>query len=220
MTKREEGGFTITELTISVTIAGFLAAILFIVTFYYYANVIQSEVSTEMALGSQSILAQMTDDIRLADAIASTNLLADANQPGGGWATNDPSNILIIESPAVTSARDIIFDPDTGFPYRNEYIYFTSGNNMYKRVLANTAATGNTAVTTCPTALATPSCPPDRLLSNLVSNVSFTFYDSSNVTTADASQARSVTLNIDMAKKAFGKNVTLSNATRITLRNQ
>lgn len=220
MTGRGEHGFTITELAISTIIAGFLTAVLFIVTFYYYANVVQSEVTTDMALESQSILTQMSDDIRLADAIANTNAISDPNAPVGGWITNDPSNIIIIESPAVTSAREIIYDTNTGFPYRNEYIYFGSGSSMYKRVLANTAAVGNIAVTTCPTALASPSCPPDRLFSSNLENLSFTFYDVSNATTADAAQARSVELNVDMIKKAFGKNITLGNTTRVTLRNQ
>src|SRR6266404_2434007 len=153
MTKRQNSdGFTITELAISITVAGFLAAILFITTFYYYANVLQSETSSELALESQTILAQLTEDIRLADAISSTNAITDANAPVTGWVTSDPSNIIIIENPAVDSGRNIIYNSNTGFPYRNEFIYFTNGTSMRKRVLANSSAVGNTAVTTCPAA--------------------------------------------------------------------
>lgn len=220
MKNARQSGFTITELAISLTLAGFLAIMLFMATFYYYANAAQSETATDLALQSQSILTQLTEDIRLGDAIASTNALPDANGPGGGWVTSDPSNIIIIESPAVDSSRNIIYDNSTGYPYSNEFIYFASGANMYKRVLANSAAAGNTAITTCPVAQTTPSCPPDRLFSTNASNLSFTLYDASNATTSDAIQARSVALNVDMAKKVFGKNVTLSNSTRVTLRNQ
>lgn len=213
-------GFTITELAISITVAGFLAAILFITTFFYYANVMQSETSSELALESQTILAQLTEDIRLADSIASTNAITDANAPVGGWVTSDPSNIIIIENPAINSSRNIIYDNNTGFPFRNELIYFTSGTNMYKRVLANASAAGNTATTSCPAAKANSSCPPDRLFSANVSNLKFTFYDAANNTTSDATQARSVALEVDMAKSTFGKNITLINTTRVTLRNQ
>jgi prepilin-type N-terminal cleavage/methylation domain-containing protein len=216
---KQTKGFTITELAISVTVAGILAVILFIATFNYYADVVQAETATTLALDSQAILTQQTEDIRLAGGIASTNAITDPNAPPGGWVTSDPSNILIIESPATDSARNIIYDPDTGFPYTNEYIYFLSGTNMYKRVLANTNAPGNTARRTCPQALSGPTCPPDRLFSDKISNLSFTLYDGSDNTTADASQARSVSLLVDMAKKAYGKNVTLSNSTRVTLRN-
>lgn len=217
---KNSGGFTITELVLSITVAGFLAAVLFVTTFYYYANVSQSETSSTLALESQNILAQLTEDIRLSDAIASTNAIPDTYAPGGAWVTSDPSNIIIIENPAVTSSRDIIYDSSTGLPYRNEFVYFASGTNMYKRILKNTGAAGNIATTSCPAAHVTSSCPPDRLFSNNVSNLTFTFYDVSDNSTAVPSQARSVVLQVDMAKKVFGKNITLSNSTRVTLRNQ
>lgn len=218
--QKSASGFTITELVLSITVAGFLAAILFITTFYYFANVSQSEASSTLALESQNILAQLTEDIRLSDAMSATNVLADPYAPSGGWVTSDPSNILIIESPAITSSRDIIYDSNTGFPYRNEFIYFTTGKNMYKRVLKNTTAAGNTATRSCPAANSTSTCPPDRLFSTNVSNLTFTFYDASDNTTAVPAQARSVVLQVDMAKKVFGKNIALSNSTRVTLRNQ
>lgn len=217
---RYQAGFTITELVIAITVAGILAVAIFIATFDYYADVNRSQASTDMALSSQNILGQMTSDIRLADAISSTNSITDPNGPAGGWVTSNPSNVIIIESPAVDSSRNIIYNPDTGFPYRNEFVYFVSSGSMYKRVLANTSATGNTAITTCPQALSSPSCPPDALFSDHVSNLSFTFYDSSDNTTADATQARSVLLDVNLAQDVYGRSVALSNQARITLRNQ
>lgn len=215
----DNSGFTIAELAISITVAGFLAAALFIVTFFYYANIVQAETSTNLALESQTILSQLTEDIRLSDAIASTNSITDPYAPGGGWVTSDPSNIMIIRNPAIDINRDIIYDPSTGYPYKNEYIYFANGSNMHKRILANGAATGNTHLTTCPAASASTSCPPDRLFTNNVSNLSFTFYDISDATTANPALARSVLLTVNMSKKVFGKNIFLTNTTRVTLRN-
>ena len=216
---RRQDGFTMTELVISITIAGVLAFVLFSATFYYYVSTAQAQTATDLALESQSILTQLTEDIRLSDAISSTNAIADSNAPPGGWTTSDPSNIIIIENPAIDSSRNIIYNASTGNPYRNEFVYFQSGSKMYKRVLANSAATGNTATTTCPAASSSPSCPPDRLFSSNASNLTFTFYDASDNTTSNATQARSVSLQVDMAKKVFGKNISLSNTTRVTLRN-
>jgi prepilin-type N-terminal cleavage/methylation domain-containing protein len=179
MSRQRQDGFTITELVISITVAGVLIFILFSATFYYYVNAMQAQTATDLALESQSILAQLTEDIRLSDAISSTNAISDPNSPLGGWTTSDPSNII----------------------------------------MANAAASGNTAQTTCPQNLASPTCPPDRLFSSNASNLSFTFYDSSDNTTSNATQARSVNLQVDMAKKVFGKNIVLSNTTRVTLRN-
>jgi type II secretory pathway pseudopilin PulG len=217
---KNESGFTITELAISITVAGFLAAALFIATFSYYVNVMQSQTTADLALESQTILTQLTEDVRLADAISSTNLIPDPNAPVGGWVTSDPSNVIIVESPAIDSTRSIIYNSSTGFPYKNEFIYFASSGSMYKRILANTAAPGNTAVTTCPAAQVGPTCPSDRLFSNNLGNLSFSFYDSSGTTTSNAAVTRSVLLRADMAKKVFGKTITLQNLTRVTLRNQ
>lgn len=217
---RAEAGFTITELVLSITVAGFMTAVLFVTTFFYYANVSQSETASTLALESQNILAQLTEDIRLSDAMSSNNVLTDTYAPSGGWVTSDPSNVIIIESPAVTTSRDIIYDSSTGNPFRNEFIYFTSGTNMYKRILKNAAATGNIATTTCPSGHTTSACPLDRLFSGNVSNLTFTFYDAADNSTAVPAQARSVVLEVDMAKKSFGKNITLINSTRVTLRNQ
>lgn len=218
--KFAQKGFTIVEVIIAVGVSTILAGTLFTVTLYYYANALQSQITTEMALESQVILTQLVDDIRLADSIASTNTISDTYAPTGGWMTNDPSNIIIIQSPALDSNRNIIYDTNTGSPYSNEFIYYSSGTNMNKRILKNVDAAGNTAVTTCPSANATATCPADRTFSKRLSNLTFTFYDASNVTTSDATLARSVSLNVDMSEKVFGKTLTLSNSTRTTLRNQ
>jgi prepilin-type N-terminal cleavage/methylation domain-containing protein len=218
--KPTQSGFTVVEMAIAITVAGFLAAALFIATFGYYADVSRAETSASLSMESQTILNEMTEDTRLADAISTTNAITDANAPVGGWVTSDPSNVIIIESPAVDSSHNIIYNTDTGSPYRNEFIYFNSNGSMYKRVLANPAASGNTALTTCPASKASSSCPPDILFSSNVANLNFTFYDSSGNTTADAASARSVQLQADMSKKSFGRTITLNNSTRVTLRNQ
>jgi type II secretory pathway pseudopilin PulG len=215
-----QSGFTVVELAISITVAGFLVAALFIATFGYYADVSRAETSASLAMESQTILTQMTQDARLADAISTTNAITDPNAPAGGWVTSDPSNVIIIENPAVDSSHNIIYNADTGAPYRNEFIYFNSGGSMYKRVLANPDASGNTAVTTCPADKAGPTCPADPLFSSNVGDLNFTFYDSSGNTTGDAASARSVQLVADMSKKSFGRTITLNNTTRVTLRNQ
>lgn len=212
--------FTIVELSISMVVAGILAIVIFSVTFYYYANTVQAQTAADLGLESQAVLSQLSEDLRLADAISDTNALADANEPPGGWVTSNPSNVIIIESPAVDASRNIIYDSSTGFPYRNEYIYFISGGVMYKRILANSSASGNTETTTCPAAVANSTCPSDRLFSSHTSSLSFTLYDAAGAITSDFSQTRSVYLQVNLAKKVFGKNVTLNNSTRITLRNR
>lgn len=219
MIKLNARGFTITEMLMVLAVAGGMIAVLFTVTFNYYVSTVKAETATQMALESQSLLTQLTEDIRLADAITGTNLISDPSNPGG-WTTNDPSNIIIVQSPATDANRDIIYDSSTGYPFSNEFIYFLSGNSMFKRVLANSAASGNTAVTTCPAASATPSCPQDKLFSDKITNLTFTFFDINDAQTADAAAARSILFVVNMEKQVYDETITLNNSTRITLRNQ
>ena len=216
MRRLNQQAFTITELVIAISVAAIMAVVLFTVTLDYYASAIRSHETAQMALESQSILAQMTEDLRLADGVSTTNQISDANRTTG-WTTSDTNNILIVQSPAVNSSRDIIYDTTSGYPYRNEYVYFASGTKLYKRILKNTNATSNIATTTCPTASA--SCPLDRLFTANLQDLQFTFYDASNNVTTTASSARSVKLTIKLRKKVFGRTIDMSNSTQITQRN-
>jgi prepilin-type N-terminal cleavage/methylation domain-containing protein len=215
----DESGFTIMELMIAAAVGAIISVLMLGVSVFYFGNVLQSQATAEMALDSQLVLTQLVEDIRLSDGISATNQLPDANAPPGGWITNDPSNIIIINTPAIDSARDIIYDSSTGYPYRNEQIYFTTGSTLYKRTLKNTNAVGNIAVTTCPSAIATPSCPADKQLTNYMNNLTFTFYDVNNAPTSDPTLARSVNLTVNMSRRVYGKVLSLSNSTRTTLRN-
>lgn len=215
----DERAFTIVELILATAISSILSVVMFTISVYYFGSTLQAHAAAEMSLESQLILTQLVEDIRLSDGIALTNSITDVNAPPGGWITNDPSNILIIESPAIDSARNIIYDPATNLPYRNEFIYYSSGLAMYKRVLKNTDAPGNIAVTTCPPANATSSCPADKVFTNSMTNLTFTFYDVNDLPTADPTQARSANLVVSMSRRVYGKTLTLANSTRTTLRN-
>lgn len=214
-----QSGFTIMELMIASAVGIIISTLMMGVSLFYFGNVMQSQVTAKMALDSQLVLTQLVEDIRLSDGISATNQLADANAPPGGWVTNDPSNIIIINTPAIDSSRDIIYNSSTGYPYRNEQVYFTTGSTLYRRTLKNTAAAGNTAITTCPPASATSTCPADKQFTDYMNNLTFTFYDINNVPTPDPTLARSVNLTVNMSRRVYGKTVTLSNSTRTTLRN-
>jgi hypothetical protein len=101
---------------------------------YFYGDILRSQATAELAIESQTVLRKIIDDTRLADAIRTTNQITDANAPVGGWTTNDPSDILIIATPAVTAARDIIYDPSDKLPYENEAIYFKANGTFYRRI--------------------------------------------------------------------------------------
>ena len=57
--KKSESGLTIVELVIAITVASILSMVLFTVTFSFYVAAVQAQMTTEMALESQTILTQM-----------------------------------------------------------------------------------------------------------------------------------------------------------------
>lgn len=216
----KESGFTIVELLLATAIAAILVTALMTISLTYYSSSLNSNITAQLGIDSHYVLRNIVEDIRLADSIGSTNVLTDSNQPSGGWVTSDTNNILVITTPATTVNRDVIYDSSTGYPYRNELIYFVSGTNLYKRTLKNSAATGNTAKTSCPPASATSNCPADKTYTSYINNLTFTFYDDNNAVTTTPSAARSVKVGVTMSRKSFGKTITFTNSIQATLRNR
>lgn len=217
--KNQQAGFSIVELVLATAIAGIISIVMMTISVNLFGDTLRAQATAEMAMQSQLILTQLVDDIRLSDGISAVNSINDPNGPNGGWVTNDPSNIIIIKSPAVDSSRNIIYNDSTGDPYANEAIYFSSNNTMFRRSLRNDEAAGNTTLTTCPQANANSTCPSDKEFTKYLQNLTFTFYDVNDSSVSDPALASSVNLTVNMRRTVYGVPVTFSNTTRTTLRN-
>lgn len=213
-----ESGFTIAELLVAVAL-GAIASFLMVAAFVFtYGNIIVEQTRTQMVQQSQLFLRRLTDDLRVASEIRSTNSISDVYKTGG-WVTSDPANILITTQPATDTNNNLIFDPITGYPYVHEVVYHSDGGDkMYRRLLTNSAATGHVQTTTCPSG--TTGCSPDAELLDNLDNMLFVFYDANDAVTTTPENARSIQVTINVRKKVYGQTVTASNVTRITLRNE
>lgn len=218
-TRLNQTGVTIVELLVVIGIASVLLTAFMTVSVYMYGDTVRSTLYANMATESGSILRSMVEELRQSSSIRTNNANPDANAPGGGWTTSDTNLILIISEPALDSSNNFIIDSGTGYPYQNEIVYFASGNNLYKRYLANTAASGNTRKTTCPGASSSSSCPPDILMTTNFKTMNFVFYDQDDAVTTNLSNARSIKLFIQLQRKTFGKTLQFDNNIRITIRN-
>ncbi len=214
-----QGGFTLVEVLVSISLASILAVGLFSIITTYFVTITRNNLLIDMTVDSQNLLRATVEELRYGAGVRQSNSISDANAPVGGWNTSNANFVIIIAVPAVDSSRNYITDPLTGSPYSNELVYFKSGTTLYKRSLAHPAATGNTLQTSCPAGLATPSCPADKKLIEAVDDMVFTLYDQDDAVTTDALLARSVKIVLSMERETFGTPLTLENNIRVTLRN-
>ncbi len=215
---KQSKGFTIVELLLAVAISSIIVTVLLSLTLTYFSSAVRSQTTAQLQIESHYVLRSIIEDIRLADGIASTSAITDSSKPSG-WTTSSTGNVIVIESPTVDSSHNVIYDPLTGYPYKNELIYYMTGNQLYKRTLKNTAASGNIAVTSCPPASSSSSCPADKHYTDYITDLSYTYYDTDDAVTTDPTLARSVKVGVTMARKSFGKTVTYNDSIQATLRN-
>lgn len=210
-------GFTVVELMIAlllilmliIPIGGFVVA--------SYTDTLKARSEIELKLENVAAIRAFADEARLGVGLKVNNSISDANK-SGGWTASSVNQVLIISNHAVNSANAILKN-GSGVPYKNELVYFTSGTDLYVRVLANAAATGNSAITSCPTAVATSACPADRKIVSNVKTFSYSLYNSSGTVVSAAIDARSLQATIVLEKGSNSSAVTATNKFRVSFRN-
>jgi prepilin-type N-terminal cleavage/methylation domain-containing protein len=214
-----QNGFTLVEINMSITILAIIMVAILSVFTNYFVLLTRNSVEISMSSDAQNLLRTVTEELRYGAGVRQTNTIADTYGPVGGWNTNNTSFVIITAVPAVNSNEDYIIDPLTGEPYLNELVYYKNGRTMYKRSLANPAATGNKLKTSCPQANASLTCPADIKLAENVQSMLFVLYDQDDASTSNPLLARSVVINLSMLADTFGAPLTLDTSIRTTLRN-
>jgi type II secretory pathway pseudopilin PulG len=218
-TKIRGWGFTIPELAVSISILGLLLVSLLGASTYYFSVITRNNVLVEMTTDSQNLLRSAVEELRYGTGVKQSNTIPDPNAPASGWNTSNDDFVIIIAVPALNNADQYIIDPNTGSPYSNELVYFKSAATLYKRVLANPAATDNKMVTSCPQALSTDECPPDKKMADSLKTMLFTLYDQDDAPTSNPLLARSVLIDLGLERDTFGDPLALDTSIRVTLRN-
>ncbi len=226
-------GFTLVEVLVMSPILMITIIITMTFLFNQYGQLTQQGAQVNLNVEAQNIVFSMQDDIFFASAFSQTknDNLIDAHQPGGGWAYNSAPPTLILSTAALTTnprnaSRQVVYIDTDGCPsdensaLYNNVIYFTSGNNLYKRTLTapSTLATCGTSFQkqTCPAASASSTCSADRLLTDKLNTFTLTYYDTDNAIVTDPEQAEKVKVDLQLKDKAFAEDI-YSNSS-ITLR--
>lgn len=216
---KHEAGFTITELTITVTVTTLIVLII-------SAFMLRSTQTATLEMAKASILHEIqltldsvANDVRSSANADLNNRNPDPNAPGGnqfGWTST--ASTVVLATAATDSAKNIIFsDPSNYVTVKNNYIYYVSNNTLYKRIVA-ADVDDNRAITTCPPAIASSSCPADKKLLSDVSQFEIRYVDGNNAQVTPTN-ARSIEITLTAASTKYTQTQSATYTTRMVFRN-
>lgn len=221
MRQRKEAGFTLIELLVTLLIISILSLSLanFIATWLQASSLAQARAS--LLSNAEGALDTINTDIQLSGDADQNNRWPDANAPN---APTDPlswqsgSQTLVLAKVALDKTQNVIFsDPAKYITQKDNVIYYLSGSTLYRRILVSPGP-NDAAVTTCPAANATASCPADKVIATGVSSFAVGYYDA-NENIVTPANARSIQLSITMSSVQNGHTIGASYNTRMVFRN-
>ncbi len=217
-----QSGLTIVELSIALTVTAILMTV--VVSFSVdklRQNALQS-IKYQQLTTAQTGVGQILTDVRVASNAADNNAIQDPNAPGAptnqlSW-TSDGTH-LVLSTAATDANHNVLWQDSLDYvSYKNNIVYFLSGTTLYRRVLANTSASGNAAVTTCPAADATASCPADHAVLGNVQTFDVQYLSSVN-STVDPSSARSVKVTVQLQNTRYSQVISTGYSAQMVFRN-
>ncbi len=216
-----QAGYTLIELMVAVTIVSLLGLLVLGFLTDGSANSLRKITRSDLLREAQAALDIATKDIRYASGAATSNTWPDSNAPGApgnllSWQSD--GDTLVLSPPATDASGDFLYaDAATFLPHKNNLVYFVAGGTLYRRTIA-AAVAGNTAVSTCPPATATPSCPADLLVASAVDEFTVTYLDSSNAPVAP-SGAHSAKLELGLERVSGAQSIKTSYTIQVVFRN-
>lgn len=229
MKLRGSDGFTLLEMLVVISISTLL---MLIITSFMSNNLRtaqEEKTKTDILNNTKLAVETVARNIKSAKSVLAVNAQPDGNSPGApanlySWTASAGSGAtLILAIPARDASNNLIYsDGLHNNLYTNDYIYYLdpATSRLYRRIIANQAAPGNVAVTTCPPALASPSCPADALTVEDVADLTTDYFDANNNSVAAPTGTEAVKITLTQTRSVYGKSYSSSYTTIASLRNK
>ncbi len=226
---RDETGFTLLEILISIVGAIILMLVVtnFMVT--QMRNIQREDTKTQILNNTMLAVGNVSKAVESAKSVQPSNAQADSHSPGApgnlySWtAVAGSGATLILAIPARDSSNNLIYsDGLHNNIYTNDYVYYLDSSNhrLYRRIIANQSAPGNAAVTTCPPASASASCPSDALVVEDVANLTTNYLDANNNSVSSPTGTEAVQMTLTQTRTVQGQSYSSSYTTVASLRNK
>lgn len=199
--KDNQQGFTLVELVSVLAVSTlFISLVLYFgIAYWRYSSLLEADLGTFVArLNAQDFIREA---IGSSAGLINQNSIPDPNannpDPTNGatyWVaehavpgtvsvgTSGTSPLLYYKRFSVNTSNAVAMNGTA--PYEDEYVLYLNGptKQLLLRTLANPNVVNNKATTSCPPAIATPSCPADKIIIDELSSVDVTYYSRSGNT--------------------------------------
>lgn len=219
--KKSQDGFTLAEVMVALVVASIVIGVLMNFAVNNIVNFALAQARSDSIGQTQNALDIVSNDIRLSASADEQNRWPDTfapQAPSNEFSWHSNSDTLVLATVAEDEDRTILFaDPAHYISHKNNSIYFVQDGTLFKRVLAAPEA-DNRARTSCPRTESDESCPADRALVDGVTVFTVRYYDAENNQVAPAN-ARSVEIELTVATRKYGRDVSITRTIRTVFRN-
>jgi len=195
-----EAGFTIPELISVMIVTVMFSGLIIFFAFQFWSSTATLSNDLETFVSRLTAGDRLRESINSSSGLINQNSITDANvgypdpaYPSGGYwnplhaapatvtmgAAGTYTPVLYYKSPSIDTSGNIVLNGTQ--PYEDEFVLYLDGDTkqLRMRVLANSTAPANRAVTSCPASLASITCPNDRLVGDNISSVSLRYFSRS-----------------------------------------
>jgi prepilin-type N-terminal cleavage/methylation domain-containing protein len=189
MNKRQDG-FTIPELLIVMVVTSVFVGLILFFTFSYWRYGYLQEADLDTLVTRLNAGDYFREAIGYSSGMITQNSIPDSNTlaadtsipgneywqvvhavPGNRPASTGITPIIYFRQPSRNTSGQIVMNGTQ--PYEDEYVLYLNGTTkqLLVRILANPSASNNRLQTSCPPALASSSCPADKVIASDLASI-------------------------------------------------